>query len=455
MTLTKKKILPILSLCLFLFTATSLKAQNPIIQTTFTADPAPMVYHDTVFLYTSHDVTTSYDFNMQDWRLFSTIDMVNWTDRGAPLSLKTFSWANKEAWAGQCIFRNGKFYWYVPMNRTDGKGMAIGVAVGPTAEGPFIDAIGHPLAYTGRGDIDPTVFIDTDGQAYLYWGNPHLFYVKLNQDMISYSEDIQMVPFTEQGFGKRTGDPNRLTQYEEGPWFYKRNNLYYMVYAAGGVPEHIAFSTSMGPTGSWVYRDTIMRSIKKHGAFTNHPGMIDYHGKSYFFYHNEALPGGGGFTRSVCVDQFTYQPDGTIFMITPTTEGVTEAVRNLDPFVRQEAETIAWESGVSTATGNNGIYVTNIDSGDYIKVRSVDFKRDPKSFYANVAANTDGGMIEIHIDSPTGFLLGALSVKSTGGLEIWRTQSVAVNKATGIHDVYFMFKGSQGHLFNFNWWKFN
>lgn len=455
MTLTKKKILPILSLCLFLFTATSLKAQNPIIQTTFTADPAPMVYHDTVFLYTSHDVTTSYDFNMQDWRLFSTIDMVNWTDRGAPLSLKTFSWANKEAWAGQCIFRNGKFYWYVPMNRTDGKGMAIGVAVGPTAEGPFIDAIGHPLAYTGRGDIDPTVFIDTDGQAYLYWGNPHLFYVKLNQDMISYSGDIQMVPFTEQGFGKRTGDPNRFIQYEEGPWFYKRNNLYYMVYAAGGVPEHIAFSTSMGPTGPWVYRDTIMRSIKKHGAFTNHPGMIDYHGKSYFFYHNEALPGGGGFTRSVCVDQFTYQSDGTISMITPTTEGVTEAVRNLDPFVRQEAETIAWESGVSTATGNNGIYVTNVDSGDYIKVRSVDFKRDPKSFYANVAANTDGGMIEIHIDSPTGFLLGTLSVKSTGGLEIWGTQSVAVNKARGIHDVYFVFKGSQGHLFNFNWWKFN
>jgi arabinoxylan arabinofuranohydrolase len=189
----------------------SVGPSNPIIQTTFTADPAPMVYNDTVFLYTSHDVTTSYDFNMQDWHLFSTIDMVNWTDRGAPLSLKTFSWANADAWAGQCIFRNGKFYWYVPMSRADGKGMAIGVAVGPTAEGPFIDAIGAPLAYTGLGDIDPTVFIDTDGQAYLYWGNPHLFYVKLNQDMISYSGEIQTVPLTEQGFGKRTGDPNRFT----------------------------------------------------------------------------------------------------------------------------------------------------------------------------------------------------------------------------------------------------
>src|SRR3954470_21481112 len=110
-----KKLLAISGLCLFLFTATSLKAQNPIIQTRFTADPAPMVYHDTVFLYTGHDEDKSTTFVMNDWHLFSTIDMVNWTDRGSPLSVKTFSWVHNSAWAGQCIFRNGKFYWYVPM----------------------------------------------------------------------------------------------------------------------------------------------------------------------------------------------------------------------------------------------------------------------------------------------------------------------------------------------------
>ena len=115
------------------------------------------------------------------------------------LSYTTFSWAKGDAWAGQCIPRNGKFYYYVPVNQKSG-GMAIGVAVSDSPTGPFKDALGHPLASTGTGDIDPTVFIDDDGQAYLYWGNPNLFYVKLNQDMISYSGNIVKVPLTTAGF---------------------------------------------------------------------------------------------------------------------------------------------------------------------------------------------------------------------------------------------------------------
>jgi arabinoxylan arabinofuranohydrolase len=110
-------------------------AQNPILQTVYTADPAPLVYKDTVFLYTGHDEDKSTWFTMKDWRAYSTVDMVNWTDRGTPLSLETFKWANKDAWAGQCIFRNGKFYWYVPVNQANGKGMAIGVAISTSPTG--------------------------------------------------------------------------------------------------------------------------------------------------------------------------------------------------------------------------------------------------------------------------------------------------------------------------------
>ena len=149
--------------------------------------------------------------------------------------------------------------------------------------------------HSGYGDIDPTVFIDDDGQAYLYWGNPYLMYVKLNQDMISYAGEVVTVPLNKEGFNVRYKDVDiRPSAYEEGPWFYKRKNLYYMLYPAGGVPEHLAYSTSTGPTGPWVYRDTIMRIIENGGAFTNHPGVIDYKGKSYLFYHNGALPGGEG-----------------------------------------------------------------------------------------------------------------------------------------------------------------
>jgi arabinoxylan arabinofuranohydrolase len=432
------------------------KAQNPIIQTIYTADPAPMVYGDTLYLYTGHDEDSSTWFTMKDWRCYATTDMVNWTDQGSPLSVKTFKWAKKDAWAGQCIYRNGKFYWYVPVNQENGKGMAIGVAVSSKPAGPFVDALGKPLVHSGNGDIDPTVFIDDDGQAYLYWGNPYLKYIRLNEDMTSYSGNIVTVPLTKEGFNVRYKDADkRPSSYEEGPWLYKRKGLYYLLYPAGGVPEHLAYSTSTSAAGPWMYRDTIMGVIRKGGAFTNHPGVVDYKGRSYFFYHNGALPGGGGFTRSVAVDQFQYNPDGTIPRIIPTVAGVP-GVSSLNPYKRVEAETIAWEVGVETALDSiRGMYVTDIDNGDYIKVRDVDFRKKTGSFEAGLASVSGGAGIEIHIDGLYGDIIGACTIKPTGGMQNWKTQSCKVKKVSGVHDVYFVFKGGAGKLFNFDWWRFN
>jgi len=437
------------------FAAFTAQAQNPIVQTIYTADPAPMVHNDTVYLYTSHDEDNSTWFTMNDWRCYSSTDMVNWTDRGSPLSLKDFSWAKKDAWAGQCIARNGKFYFYVPVNHHS-LGMSIGVGVSDSPTGPFTDPIDKPLVHSGNGDIDPSVFIDTDGQAYLYWGNPYLKYVKLNEDMISYSGDVVTVPLNKEGFHVRYKDTDkRPSAYEEAPWFYKRKGLYYMLYAAGGVPEHLAYSTSSSPTGPWQYRDTIMPVITKGGAFTNHPGVIDYKGRSYLFYHNGALPGGGGFNRSVCIEEFKYNEDGTIPRIANTVEGV-RPVGNLNPYQRQEAETIAWEVGIETQSSAEagGLYVTDIGNGDYIKVRSVDFKKGAKRFEANVAS-VSGGSIEVRLGGADGTMLARCDVSNTGGQQAWKTMSATMKKVKGIHDVYFVFKGAEGDLFNFNWWKFN
>ena len=124
--------------------------------------------------------------------------------------------------------RNGKFYWYVTAGLSGGSQPSIGVAVSDNPTGPFKDPINKPLVKNSWDDIDPTVFIDTDGQAYLYWGNPKLYYVKLNSDMVSYTGGIQQVPMTTASFGVRTGDAARATTYEEGPWFFKRKSLYYM-----------------------------------------------------------------------------------------------------------------------------------------------------------------------------------------------------------------------------------
>src|ERR671921_121577 len=91
------------------------RADNPIVQTIYTADPAPLVYNGRVYLYTGHDEDNSTYFTMKEWRVYSSADMVNWTDHGSPMSLSTFSWASADAWAGHTIYRNGKFYWYVPV----------------------------------------------------------------------------------------------------------------------------------------------------------------------------------------------------------------------------------------------------------------------------------------------------------------------------------------------------
>jgi len=290
---------------------------NPIVTNMYTADPAPLVVGDTLYLYVTHDEDELVNgfYTMYDWHCYSTKDMVNWTDHGVVFSLDDISWAEDRAWAPQVVERNGKFYMYCPVKKQY-RGMAIAVGVSDSPTGPF-EAFGFAVVDEGDwNDIDPTVFIDDDGQAYLYFGNPELRYVLLRESMLTYDRTVGVVsvPMTEESFGK--GSQPTGTTYAEGPWFYKRNGIYYMVYAAfaeGQGNEHLAYSTSDSPTGPWVYRGVIM--TEEGGTFTNHPGIVDFKDHSYLFYHTAELPGGNLFHRSVCVAEFTYNDDGSIGII--------------------------------------------------------------------------------------------------------------------------------------------
>jgi len=443
----------LIALPFVLLFSTALLADNPVIQNLYSADPAPMVYGDKVYLYTSHDddVTENNFFTMRDWLCYSSSDMVNWTDHGIVASLKMFNWinVNNGGWAPQCIERDGKFYLYVPIQ---GKGIGVLVADSPT--GPFKDPINKALVFKSWDDIDPTAFVDSDGQAYLYWGNPGLWYVKLNENMTSYSGNIETIQFTDQSFGKRSGaaDAKRPCTYEEGPWFYKRNNLYYMIFAGGPLPEHIGYSTSSGPTGPWTYKGIIMTS-QQGFAFTNHAGVCDFKDNSYIFYHNQKLSN-SGYKRSVCVEQFTYGNDGSIPSITATQNGPNQ-IGSLNPYDTIQAETICWGQGVETEVcSDGGMNVGNIENGDYIKVKGVDFGAGADSFEAKVASNTSGGKIELRLGSATGTLVGTCGVEGTGGWQNWTTKTCDVYGATGKHDLYLKFTGGSGSLFNFDWWRF-
>ncbi len=457
--------------CMMGITAQAALAQNPVIQTHFSPDPAPMVYKGTVYMYTGDDIP-GYDFYyMTKWRVHSTTDMVNWTDHGSPIALESFTWARDRAWAAQCIERNGKFYWYM-CAQTTANDMAVGVAVSDSPTGPFKDALGKPLITTGSwSNIDPTVAIDDDGQAYLYWGNGGLFYVKLNKDMVSYSGEIVTVPLNVETFGgsrrarngqtPNSGDvtPNKDT-YVEGPWFYKRNGKYYQMFAGMGKGgESLSYSMSDGPTGPWKYQGKIMTD-QPTNTFTNHGGIIDYKGKSYLFYHTGLLPGGGSYGRSSAVEEFTYNADGTIPAVKMTKEGV-KPVGTLNPYQRTEAETAAWSEKCEIDQNlKTGVFITDTRLGGYIKVREVDFgSTAPKSFTAAIAAGVDGGILEVHVDSVAGPKLAAINVPRTGGWDVWKTFTEAITtNVTGVHDVYFVFNGqniTKGRtLFNFDYWMF-
>ncbi|WP_437597222.1 family 43 glycosylhydrolase [Sorangium sp. So ce590] len=410
-------------------------ADNPIVQTFYTADPAPMVHEGRLYLYTSHDEDVSVNnfYTMNDWRLYSTTDMVNWTDHGSPASYKTFRWGTGDAWAPQGVARNGKYYLYVPLNNATGA--RIGVGVSDNVAGPFMDPLGKELAATGSGNIDPTVFVDDDGQAHMYWGNGTLRHVKLNPDMISTSGSITNVS---------------LSGFTEGPWLHKRGSLYYMVYAAIAGTEKISYATSNSPTGPWTVRGDVMDAGR---TYTNHAGIVDYKGRSYFFYHNGALPGGGDFKRSVCVEEFTYGADGSIPKISMSTNGPS-AVDTLNPFSQVEAETIAFSSGLKTEVCTDtgaGMNVTAISNGDYIKVKDVDFLDGVTSFEARVSSAASNAKIELRLDSQTGTLLGTCDVS---GASSWTTKTCAVSGGSGKHDLFLKFVGGNGDLFKFNWWRF-
>ena len=290
----------------------------------------------------------------------------------------------------------------------------------------------------------------------LFAGNPDLYYVKLNEDMISCDGEVVHEQMTHEAFGERKGNQKRPTLYEEGPWAYKRKNKYYMAFASTCCPEGMGYSMSDSPTGPWVYKGMIMEGDRRSNG--NHPGIIDYKGNTYVFGFNYDIH----FSkisqhyerRSICVEKLTFNPDGTIQQLPFWTAKGVDPVGKLDPYRRVEAETIAWSEGLKTEKSEAGMYVTAIHDGDYIRVRNVDFKKGAKSFEAVAASSSSGGQIEIRLDDKEGTLIGTCVIGNTGGPESWKTFQAQVDKVKGVHDVYFIFRGGEDELFNFDCWKF-
>ena len=419
----------------------------PLVQTKYTADPAPYVHGDTIYLYTTHDEDDAEGFKMKDWLLYTSTDMVNWQDHGAVASLKDFPWykGDNGAWAECVVERNGKWYMYCPIH-----GNGIGVLVADSPFGPFKDPIGKPLVWRTEhwSDIDPSVWIDNDGRAYMYWGNPHTYCVELNEDMISTKGDIMTM--------------DKIEDYQEGPWIWKRGDWYYLAFASTCCPEGIGYAMSKSPTGPWEHKGHIMDHTPRTRG--NHPGIIEFKGKWYCFgltYDLFRLESSRHAERRCCMAaEMTYNADGTIKELPYFQDCKLEQVGTFNPFRRVEAETMAWGYGLKTTRENPSgpwnptLFVTDIDDGEYILVKGVDFGKGANELLASCSSQMFGGRMEIRLDATDGWKAGEIDIPNTKfKYETFRTRQT---KCEGVHDVYFVFKSNsmqKKNLFNFDWWE--
>ncbi|MEU0877442.1 glycoside hydrolase family 43 protein [Lentzea sp. NPDC005914] len=300
--------------------ATPASAANPIITSVYTADPAPLVVGNTMYVYAGRDEAASgqQNFLMREWRVLSSTDAATWTDHGAKANLGTFRWAGADAWASEVEPRNGKYYWYTSVNGNGPGWMDIGVAVGDSPLGPFTDAKGGPLISDSTPNssglnIDPTVFTDDDGQAYLYWGSYWgARAAKLKPNMIELDGPVVT--------------PQGLDNFWEAPFMFKRNGLYYMIYAANDTNGCVTsssyacqrYATATSPMGPWTHRGVVLGQVS---STTNHAGVAQFNGQWYMVYHNAQAPGGGNFRRSVAVDLLHFNADGTMQRVVQTAAG--------------------------------------------------------------------------------------------------------------------------------------
>jgi arabinoxylan arabinofuranohydrolase len=257
------------------------------------ADPSARVFKDRLYVYVSNDTEGARNWSkMVNWSVLSTDDMVSWKDHGIIFDLDDITWADKEAWAPDCIELDGKYYFYFPAAAN------IGVAVSDSPEGPFTDLLKRPLIERSEAGIDwpidPCAFIDDDGQAYLYFGGAYkAAIVKLKSDMVTRDGPIQLLD---------------IPQYYEGIWIHKRQDTYYASYPCrpeGSDANKMLYSTAPTPFGPW----TLRREILDNHSHNIHGSITSFKNRDYVFFH---IQGPSRWERKVCVEEISYSKDGKI-----------------------------------------------------------------------------------------------------------------------------------------------
>jgi len=431
--------------------------KNPVIRHMYTADAAPHVMPDgKVWMVTSVDSKEGGGYaSMHSYHTFSSSDMVNWTDHGEIFNLNDALEGKPEPngqdwalWAPDMVYRNGMYYLFYPvriankaLNSTLGENGESYIAVAISDNPAHHFKVLNPRIKKTEG-IDPAIFVDDDGQPYLYWGNRMA--AKLKENMIELATDpVQLDLNTD--------------RFMEAIWMEKHADKYYVSYHtlynwkiaitdenaddSNRKRSELAYSVGNNPMGPFKYMGTFnyelgqnvkngprLDASKKYVPWrymqSNHGGIVEYHGQNYLFYHTSALSswkqdefkGPGTWTqRSVCVDKLNYNLNGSIIPVQQTIECVPEVK------VDQPYEIRLQDKKVRITAKQRVLKYEHVElgTGYYYFELNASVKKPLKA--------------EIRLDSQTGKLLGTVLINKDG------VSGSFLRNANGKHTVYLLF----------------
>ncbi len=373
----------------------AVSAQNPVIRDQFAADPTARVFNNKVYVYPSHDIPAPEGqrqdwFCMADYHVFSSENLTDWTDHGVILSQEQVPWGKTDAysmWAPDCVYKNGKYYFYFPNAPKDGRGFAVGVAIANQPEGPFT-CVQEPIM--GISGIDPCILIDDDGSAYIYWSGMGIRGARLKENMLELDGELQEVKIP-----KRDGMPEMPPMkmggqvmeglpdgFKEGPFAFKRNGWYYLTFpwvrgntSNGANPtETLAYAMSKSPLGPWDFKGIIMAEHDNH-CWTNHHSILEYKGQWYIFYHRNDFSPNMDKRRSARIEKIAFNSDGTIQEVKQTMRGVgiNQAVERIEIDRYSSASNDVTTQLIDTINTFRSFEATLSQKGSWLRYNDIDF----------------------------------------------------------------------------------
>jgi len=434
------KIKKCIGLIIGLFISTNLSfGQNPIIRDQFTADPSARVFNGKVYVFPSHDIVAPEGKNlrpdwfcMEDYHVFSSENLTDWTDHGVIVSQYDAPWIDSTSysmWAPDCIERNGKYYFFFPASsqeESNRRGSRIGVAIAEKPEGPYIP---QEKPIENVMGIDPNLFIDKDGQAYVYWSMGNIFAAKLKDNMLELDSEVKVIEeMPDKGL-------------KEGPYLFERDGIYYMTYPhVENKTERLEYAMGDNPMEPFSFAGVIMDESPA-GCWTNHHSIIEYKDQWYLFYHHNDYSPDFDKNRSIRIDSLFFNENGTIQKVTPTLRGV--GVTNAQKEIQIDRYSHISPAGASIA------FLDTLDifkgwktilekQGAWIQYNTVNFgKKRLKKVQVNVSSDL-GSTLEIRLDKKDGTVVSEIEIPADKG---WKTIDAKTNKLKkGIHNLVVVLK---------------